>query len=235
MATTNQSQGAAQAGPEDRLMLPKPLPMLAVPAEPFDSPEYCFECKWDGIRVLAAVEQGGWQLWGREQADYTGRYPELDVLRRLPAETLLDGELVVFDPDGRPDLPRLLRRPNVEATLPQDHAVRPGPSRSGRTWTPWSMSCSCSGIEEQPDFVSRDSWGDLVSPVGGAAPVQTSTLFPRGPDMNTLTYFGPSDNPDARRTNSKGRPAQRRKTPSRRHRRVFRCRTRKVPSGARWL
>ena len=91
-------------------MLPKLLPMLAVPAEPFDSPEYCFECKWDGIRVLAAVEQGDWQLWGREQADYTGRYPELEVLRCLPAETLLDGELVVLDPDGRPDLPQLLRR-----------------------------------------------------------------------------------------------------------------------------
>jgi bifunctional non-homologous end joining protein LigD/DNA ligase-1 len=91
-------------------MLPKLLPMLAVPAEPFDSPEYSFECKWDGIRVLAAVEKGGWQLWGREQADYTARYPELDVLRRLPAGTLVDGELVALDAPGRPDLPRLLRR-----------------------------------------------------------------------------------------------------------------------------
>jgi ATP-dependent DNA ligase len=84
--------------------------MLAVPAEPFDSPDYCFELKWDGIRALAAVEKGGWRLWGRERADYTGRYPELDVLRRWPAGTLVDGELVVLDPNGRPDLPRLLRR-----------------------------------------------------------------------------------------------------------------------------
>jgi ATP-dependent DNA ligase len=84
--------------------------MLAVPAGPFDSPDYCFELKWDGIRALAAVDQGGWRLWGREQADYTARYPELDVLRRLPRGTLVDGELVVLDADGRPDLPRLLRR-----------------------------------------------------------------------------------------------------------------------------
>jgi ATP-dependent DNA ligase len=91
-------------------MLPRLLPMLAVPAEPFDAPEYSFEVKWDGIRALAAVEGGGWQLWGREQADYTGRYPELAVLRRLRAGTLVDGELVVFDAEGRPDLPRLLRR-----------------------------------------------------------------------------------------------------------------------------
>jgi ATP-dependent DNA ligase len=91
-------------------MLPRLLPMLAVPAAPFDSPEYSFEVKWDGIRALAAVETAGWRLWGRQRADYTARYLELDVLRRLPAGTLVHGELVAFDADGRPDLPRLLRR-----------------------------------------------------------------------------------------------------------------------------
>src|SRR5262249_14794219 len=58
----------------------------------------------------AAVDEMGWRLWGRERADYTARYPELDVLRRLPTGTLVDGELVAFDADGRPDLRRLLRR-----------------------------------------------------------------------------------------------------------------------------
>ena len=82
-------------------MLPQVLPMLAVGAEPFDSPEYCFEIKYDGVRALAAVDEMGWRLWGRERADYTARYPELDVLRRLPTGTLVDGELVAFDADGR--------------------------------------------------------------------------------------------------------------------------------------
>ena len=91
-------------------MLPQLLPMLAVPAAPFDSPEYSFEVKWDGVRALAAVETPGWRLWGRERAEYTARYPELEVLRRLPAGTLVDGELVALDTAGRPDLPRLLRR-----------------------------------------------------------------------------------------------------------------------------
>jgi hypothetical protein len=66
--------------------------------------------QWDGIRALAAVDATGWRLWGRQRADYTARYPELDVLRGLPAGTLVDGELVAFAPDGRPELPRLLRR-----------------------------------------------------------------------------------------------------------------------------
>ena len=77
-------------------MLPRLLPMLAVAAEPFDSPEYSFEIKYDGVRALAAVDEMGWRLWGRERADYTARYPELDVLRRLPAGTLVDGELGSF-------------------------------------------------------------------------------------------------------------------------------------------
>jgi ATP-dependent DNA ligase len=91
-------------------MLPQVLPMLAVAAEPFDAPEYCFEIKYDGVRALAAVEEMGWRLWGRERADYTSRYPELDVLRRLPTGTLVDGELVAFNTEGRPDLRHLLRR-----------------------------------------------------------------------------------------------------------------------------
>src|SRR5262249_17824257 len=91
-------------------MLPQVLPMLAVAAEPFDSPEYCFEIKYDGVRALAAVDGTGWRLWGRERADYTTRYPELDVLRRLRTGALVDGGLVAFDTHGRSELQRLLRR-----------------------------------------------------------------------------------------------------------------------------
>jgi len=32
-------------------------PMLATRATPFDSEEYVFELKWDGIRALAAIEE----------------------------------------------------------------------------------------------------------------------------------------------------------------------------------
>jgi hypothetical protein len=36
--------------------------MLAVPAEPFDSPEYSFEVKWNEVRGLAVMETTGWRL-----------------------------------------------------------------------------------------------------------------------------------------------------------------------------
>jgi DNA ligase D-like protein (predicted ligase) len=87
------------------------LPMLAVASEPFDSPQYSFEVKWDGIRALAAVKPGArCQLWGRDGTDYTPRYPDLAaVLPELPTGTILDGELVWFV-DGQADFAGLLRR-----------------------------------------------------------------------------------------------------------------------------
>jgi len=83
--------------------------MLATSASPFDSEEHSFEVKWDGVRALAAVEGHHWRLWGRAGTDYTGRYPELTVLGRLPAGTVVDGELVRLQ-DGRADLQALLGR-----------------------------------------------------------------------------------------------------------------------------
>ena len=90
-------------------MKPLYLPMLAQTAEPFDDAKYQFEVKWDGVRALAAVEAGGWRLWGRTGTDYTSRYPELAVLQSLPTGTVVDGELVVLR-QGRADFPALLRR-----------------------------------------------------------------------------------------------------------------------------
>lgn len=78
------------------------LPMSA--AEPFDSREYGFDVAWDGIRALASVENRQVRLWGRDLLDLTDRYPELGVLAELaPPETMVDGELIVADSDGRPD------------------------------------------------------------------------------------------------------------------------------------
>ena len=99
------------------------LPMLAVASEPFDSSEYLFEVKWDGVRAIACVQNDRWRLWRRELADYTDRYPELDALRRLPSGIVLDGELVVLR-DGRADLSAILRRHQL-GKCPQDPASEP--------------------------------------------------------------------------------------------------------------
>jgi bifunctional non-homologous end joining protein LigD len=84
-------------------------PMLAVRGEPFDSAEHLFEVKWNGIRALAARHTQGWDLWGRELADYRSRYPEMQVLAALPPGTILDGELVLLS-HGVPNLEAILAR-----------------------------------------------------------------------------------------------------------------------------
>src|SRR5213595_3612044 len=93
--------------PPDRL---RPmLPMTA--AAPFDSSEYAFDVAWDGVRALASVDRDRVGLWGRTLLDLTGRYPEVQVLANLlPPETIVDGELIVADPEGRPDAVALARR-----------------------------------------------------------------------------------------------------------------------------
>ena len=90
-------------------MIPTFSPMLAVAGDPFDSNQHLFEVKWDGVRALACIENHQWRLWGREEADYTDRYPELDVLLHMPSGTVLDGELVVLR-EGRAELSAILRR-----------------------------------------------------------------------------------------------------------------------------
>jgi ATP-dependent DNA ligase len=103
------------------------LPMLAVAGQPFDSPEYLFEVKWDGVRALAACDATTWAVWGRDGGDYRDRYPELGILARVPAGTVLDGELVRQGPAGVPTLGAILRRHNLVNPARIAHARRDFP------------------------------------------------------------------------------------------------------------
>ena len=88
-------------------------PMQAGSAEaPFSSPDYLFEVKWDGIRaVLFRDPDGRIHAHDRAMRDLTDGFPELQQSdRNMPAGTVLDGELVATDGEGRPDYTLLRRR-----------------------------------------------------------------------------------------------------------------------------
>jgi DNA ligase D-like protein (predicted ligase) len=88
-------------------------PMQAVSAEaPFSADEYLFEVKWDGLRCLLFVDPEGWlRLHDRAMTEVTDSFPELaGAVDQVPAGTVLDGELVAVDAEGRPDYPLLRRR-----------------------------------------------------------------------------------------------------------------------------
>src|SRR5690242_13667915 len=84
--------------------------MLARHGEPFDSDDWLFEVKWDGVRAVAYVERDGWRMHSRHRRDLAGRYPELEELRRLPPGLILDGELCALGADGKPDFHAALTR-----------------------------------------------------------------------------------------------------------------------------
>ncbi|MDQ2817758.1 MAG: non-homologous end-joining DNA ligase [Candidatus Eremiobacteraeota bacterium] len=97
-------------------------------AEPFDDPGWLFETKWDGVRALCTIAEGGRvSLTSRNGLDLAGQFPELAALDKafgaLPV--LLDGEIASLDSDGRSSFQRLQGRLN-----------RPDPDRRVREATP---------------------------------------------------------------------------------------------------
>jgi DNA ligase D-like protein (predicted ligase) len=87
--------------------------MLAQLAKgPFDSDQFLFEIKWDGTRCLAFIERDKLRLQNRRFLEMRDRYPELAGLMKLPAGTLLDGEIVILA-DGSVSFKKLQEREHL--------------------------------------------------------------------------------------------------------------------------
>ena len=93
----------------------------------FNDPDWLFELKWDGMRVVARVENGGVQLLSRTGRDVTLQFPELAVLPQQTgaARAILDGEVVVLDADGKSDFGRL--QPRMLTARPSPALLREAP------------------------------------------------------------------------------------------------------------
>jgi bifunctional non-homologous end joining protein LigD len=98
----------------ERDPFPEPLPpMLANDgALPGSTRGWAAELAWGGVRAIARCRPGRLELRDSELEDIGARWPEVHRLsRQIGAhDAVLDGELVVFDADGRPDRERLARR-----------------------------------------------------------------------------------------------------------------------------
>ena len=103
--------------PKDDPLARKIEPMLASSAdEPFDSPQFTFEPKWDGVRTLAFVDGGEVRLQTRNLLDCTKQYPEAHGAAEALTgayQAILDGEIVAFDEKGVPSFQRLQPRMQV--------------------------------------------------------------------------------------------------------------------------
>jgi bifunctional non-homologous end joining protein LigD len=78
-------------------------PMLATLVDaPFDRTGWLFEVKWDGFRAVAEVERRCVALYSRNLKPFEYRFaPVVESLRHLGHQAVLDGEIVVVDPQGK--------------------------------------------------------------------------------------------------------------------------------------
>ena len=85
-------------------------PMLATMSEPFDSPDYTYEIKWDGYRCLVFLT-GETRIQSRNLKDISRVFPELLDLHRKTgfSDCLLDGEIIALR-DSRPSFSELQKR-----------------------------------------------------------------------------------------------------------------------------
>jgi DNA ligase D-like protein (predicted ligase) len=66
------------------------------------SNEWLYEVKFDGYRCLVGRDAAGTTLWSRRGNDFTAQFPSIArACEQLPPRTLLDGEIVAIDENGR--------------------------------------------------------------------------------------------------------------------------------------
>ncbi len=89
----------------------RPMQAPDVLREPFTSPDWLYEIKFDGYRTMAGIEGGQAELRTKSGADCTLWFPEVvDALSAIPGTHVIDGETCVLDEDGVADFNRLQTR-----------------------------------------------------------------------------------------------------------------------------
>src|SRR5580704_4607478 len=94
-------------------------PMLLLRTEKLpEGPNWLVELKLDGYRSLAIKTGGKVRLRSRNDKDFTARYSSLvKALSPMPDETVLDGEVVALDAEGRPSFNTLQNYGSAGASL----------------------------------------------------------------------------------------------------------------------
>ena len=87
----------------------KPM-LIGVEGDAFDSPDYLYELKLDGIRCIAYLDGNGTDLRNKRSMKLLTKVPELsEIHRQIKCRCILDGELTIIK-DGKPDFSLIQRR-----------------------------------------------------------------------------------------------------------------------------
>jgi bifunctional non-homologous end joining protein LigD len=67
-----------------------------------ESKDWLYEVKFDGYRCLAGRDSAGVTLWSRRGNRFTDQFPTIaEACEHLPSDTLVDGEIIALDANGR--------------------------------------------------------------------------------------------------------------------------------------
>jgi len=92
--------------------------LLRKDALPADASRWEYQLKLDGFRAVAFKTDGEVHLRSRNNKDFAGDYPGVvRGLAKLPNETVIDGEIVAVDEDGRPSFGLLQNADAATAVL----------------------------------------------------------------------------------------------------------------------
>lgn len=98
----------------------EPPMVCALEGAPLRSPDWLYELKLDGVRIIASKSDHRATLRYRSGRVCSANYAEITraVASLAPNEVVLDGEIVTFDERGRPNFSRI--GPRIRARAPED-------------------------------------------------------------------------------------------------------------------
>jgi len=103
-------------------------PMLLKEIEqPFNSKDYIYEVKFDGIRAIIFVSPKSLKIKSRHNKDLTYLFPELQSLKKLvTTKTIFDGEIILME-NNLPSFSKLQTRCHLKSMDKINYQARENP------------------------------------------------------------------------------------------------------------
>jgi ATP-dependent DNA ligase len=119
MRRTNSKTKASSAAKRPKGGRGSSHPMLLLRTDSLPSGEqWLYELKLDGYRAIAFKRNGAVHLRSRNDNDFNARYPAVvEALAKIPENTVIDGEVVAFDQEGRPSFNALQNYASASAPV----------------------------------------------------------------------------------------------------------------------